>query len=78
VRFEPAGNDYDARFVLERAAIRAERPRFNKVHTSHLAQFSLRLDRGAASVFSDLQFHMLPEDFAELVQLFRSLGDSAG
>ena len=78
VRLEPAGNDYSARFALERTAIRAEHPRFNKVHTTRLTQVSLRLDRNAASVFSDLEYHLPPETFAGLVQIFQSLGDGTG
>jgi hypothetical protein len=56
--------------AIEKAAIRAERPPYNKVHNTPRARMELRLDDGPASIIGQLRATLLPEDFAALVAAF--------
>lgn len=56
--------------AVEKAAIRAERPPYNKVHNTPRARMELRLDGGPAAIVKQLRETLLPEDFAALVAAF--------
>lgn len=56
--------------VVEKAAIRAERPPYNKTHNTPRVRMELRLDGGPAAIIDQLRMTLLPEDFAALAAAF--------
>lgn len=63
------------RRAIERKAIRAERPLYNKEHLKPRVRLEIRLDQGAESVVEQLHKVMLPEDFAEVIRAFKAVPD---
>lgn len=55
---------------VEKAAIRAERPPFNKAHNTPRVRMELRLDRGPDAIVEQIRTILMPEDFAALVAAF--------
>lgn len=64
------------RRALEREAIRAERPLYNKDHLRRRVRLDVRLDQGFDSVVQQFRKVMLPEDFAALVAAFKAEADT--
>jgi hypothetical protein len=63
--------------ALEKAAIRAERPRFNKQHTKSRSSFMVFACEGPSAVVEQFRTFLLPEDFAALVAAFKAEPDGA-
>ena len=63
----PPGTD---RLVVERNAIRSERPQYNHVHNRKRVQLTIRLDEGTNAIVDTLRYHLFPEDFAALAEAF--------
>lgn len=78
VSLEFVVRNWRQRFALEREAIRRERPLHNVMHNRKRVQMSIRLDEGWDALIESLRFHMLPEDFVELVAAFKALPDQEG
>lgn len=70
VTVEPSSPDRGEALEIERAAILAERPRFNVIHLRRLKVLSVRLDEGPDAVVAQFRRKLLPEDFAALVAAF--------
>lgn len=63
------------RYRVEQLAIRAEKPRFNRaVYTP--GQTTIRFNRGLKDAVEQLRRRISPEDFAELVALFKAEPDT--
>jgi hypothetical protein len=60
----------DACAAVERAAIRAERPPYNKEHNRPRVRMELRLDTGPDGIVEQLRHVLFPDDFASLVAAF--------
>lgn len=61
--------------ALEKAAIRSERPRFNKQYAKSAASFKVLASEGPAAIVEQLRTHLLPEDFTELVRVLKAEPD---
>jgi hypothetical protein len=58
--------------TLEKAAIRSERPRFNRQYAKSIASFRVLAGEGPDAIVEQLRTHLLPEDFAALVKAFKA------
>lgn len=62
--------------ALEKSAIQTERPRFNKHHARSRSSFMVFTREGPAAVIEQFRAYLLPDDFAELVRVFKALPDN--
>jgi hypothetical protein len=62
--------DYSDLLATEKAAIRAEKPRFNKQHTKSRSSFMVFTREGPAAVIEQFRQYLLPEDFHALATAF--------
>ncbi len=76
VSIERVDGDRDQLDAIEKAAIRAEHPRFNKIHTKSRSSFMVFPRDGVQAVVETFRTYLLPEDFAALVAAFKAEGDS--
>lgn len=66
------------RLALEKAAIRAEKPLYNKQHTRSPGLVTILTREGPASVVEQFREYLIPEDFAVLVQAFAAEAEVRG
>lgn len=58
--------------AVEKAAIQAERPPFNKAHMRSRSSFMVYPSRGPAAVIEQFRNYLLPEDFKALADAFKA------